>query len=157
MKDRQLRPPISDNAIATMMHQAGLRPSVQRLSILSFILNSGTHPSAEEIFRELSPSMPTLSRTTIYNTLHILEEKNLIRQVNIEPDMVRYDFALYAPHAHFKCLRCGRITDLTGGFNPAPLPSGYMIDSVDLFYKGLCPECNKANNSDINNPSTLKQ
>lgn len=157
MKDRQLRPPISDNAIATMMHRVALRPSVQRLAILSFISNSGTHPSAEEIFRTLSPSMPTLSRTTVYNTLHLLEEKNLIRQINNEPDMVRYDLALYTPHAHFKCLHCGHIIDLAGDIHPAPLPSGYMIDSVDLFYKGICPECSKAQNSDNNNLSTLDQ
>lgn len=148
MKERQH---ISDSAIATMIHEAGLRPSVQRISILSYISNSGRHPSAEEIFQELQSSMPTLSRATVYNSLHILAEKKLIRQVDIEPDMVRYDFALYAPHAHFKCLRCGRIIDLTRDIDSTPILPGYKIDSVDVFYKGLCPECNKEQNSNNNN------
>lgn len=58
---------ISDNDIASMMHKAGVRPSVQRIAIMSFVGNSRLHPSAEEIYRHLHEAMPSLSRTTVYN------------------------------------------------------------------------------------------
>ena len=72
-----------------MMHRAGMRPSVQRIAILSHIGNARTHPSAEEIYNVLKPSMPSLSRTTVYNTLHSLTENRLARVVEIETGLAR--------------------------------------------------------------------
>ena len=93
---------ISDNDIASMMHKAGVRPSVQRIAIMSFVGNSRLHPSAEEIYRHLHEAMPSLSRTTVYNSLHTLAQLSLIRELEIEPGMTRYDLAVQAPHAHFR-------------------------------------------------------
>ena len=103
---------ISDNDIASMMHKAGVRPSVQRIAIMSFVGNSRLHPSAEEIYRHLHEAMPSLSRTTVYNSLHTLAQLSLIRELEIEPGMTRYDLAAQAPHAHFRCRKCGRIIDV---------------------------------------------
>lgn len=133
---------ISDNDIASMMHEAGVRPSVQRIAIMSYIGNSRRHPSADEIYRYLQAAMPTLSRTTVYNALHTLAELSLLRELEIESGMTRYDLAAQAPHAHFRCRECGRIFDLPLFSRLEESFPGYKVDSVDVFYKGLCPECN---------------
>lgn len=52
----------SESELATMLHNAGLRPSVQRISIFSLIANSRLHPSAEEIYSNLWHRFPSLSR-----------------------------------------------------------------------------------------------
>ena len=133
---------ISDNDIASMMHEAGVRPSVQRIAIMSYIGNSRRHPSADEIYRHLQAAMPTLSRTTVYNALHTLAELSLLRELEIESGMTRDDLAAQAPHAHFRCRECGRIFDLPLFSRLEESFPGYKVDSVDVFYKGLCPECN---------------
>lgn len=64
----------SNNEIARMIQETGIRPSVQRVAILSYVANHGTHPTADEIFSAISEEYPTLSRTTVYNSLHTLHE-----------------------------------------------------------------------------------
>lgn len=131
----------SNSDVATMLHKAGIRPSLQRVAVLSFIGNYRTHPSAEEVYRELSAELPTLSRTTVYNTLHSLVDKKLVREIDIEPTVTRYDLALWEPHGHFKCLLCGRIFDVRLASCDSDLPPGFAVDALDVFYKGVCPEC----------------
>ena len=50
----------------------GIKPSVQRMRIFQYLLDHHTHPTVDDIFKNLSPEMPTLSKTTVYNTLNIL-------------------------------------------------------------------------------------
>ncbi len=134
-------PTISDAEITLMMHRAGMRPSVQRIAILSHIGNARTHPSAEEIYNVLKPSMPSLSRTTVYNTLHSLTENRLARVVEIETGLARYDLSAFEPHAHFRCVCCGKIMDVEMNLGEIRLPEGCTLESADVFYKGYCKEC----------------
>jgi len=46
----------------------GVHPSYHRLKILEYLMNHRTHPTVERIPKELSKEIPTLSKTTIYNT-----------------------------------------------------------------------------------------
>lgn len=137
---------ISDTTFTDHMHRAGIRPSVQRLAILGFVANKRLHPTADEIYSALAPLYPTLSRTTVYNTLHALVAGGLLRELEIESGNRRYDYAPQPPHSHFMCRRCRRIYDI-----PVPAriddnpPAGFHIDTVDVYFKGLCPACAENN------------
>lgn len=126
-----------------ILRKAGLRPSPQRAAIAGYIDASRSHPSAEEIYRDLVPDYPTLSLTTVYNTLYALERAGLAKILDIESKNVRFDTAATPNHGHILCRKCGRIFDI-----PLPeniekyMPAGFSIDSVNLYFKGLCPECN---------------
>lgn len=125
-----------------ILRKAGLRPSPQRAAIAGYIDASRCHPSAEEIYKALVPEYPTLSLTTVYNTLYALEKAGLARILDIESRNVRFDTASTANHAHILCRECGQIFDM-----PLPqdieehMPAGFRIDSVNLYFKGLCPSC----------------
>lgn len=84
---------LDDNRLSDMMHRCGIRPSVNRLAVLSFVANRRTHPSADEIFTELQNKFPSLSRTTVYNTLHTLAAAKLLRELEIESGNRHYDLA----------------------------------------------------------------
>lgn len=88
----------------------------------------------------LSPEMPTLSRTTIYNVLNTLEENGAVRAIVIDEKNVRYDICV-DDHAHFKCSRCGRIFDIEMPRMERQLPEGFEMENVDVYYYGICPEC----------------
>lgn len=77
----------------------------------------------------------------------------LLRELEIEAGCSRYDFADQEAHSHFICRQCSRIFDLPmpAGFGPGDV-DGFIIDSADITYRGLCPECRKAINS-----KTIKQ
>lgn len=136
----------TDAELAEMLHRAGVRPSAQRISIFSFVANSQRHPAAESIFTALSEKYPSLSRTTVYNSLHTLVDAGLIRELEIESGNMRYDLAPQSPHSHFICRVCGRIFDM-----PMPadveefVSAGFATESVDIYFRGLCPECRNAN------------
>ena len=134
---------MSKPAIIELFQQCNLRLSEQRLMIYNYLLNHRTHPAAEGIYRALLPDHPTLSLTTVYNTLKILAEHRLIMPVMIEDGEVRYDVDT-SFHGHFKCRVCGKIYDI-----PVKHPqdyellaeSGFKTEDMRLDYYGVCPKC----------------
>ncbi|MEZ3549919.1 MAG: transcriptional repressor [Muribaculaceae bacterium] len=131
--------------LAKMLHGAGIRPSLQRIAVLSIVMNGKRHPSADEVFSEMAEMYPSLSRTTVYNALHSLTNAGLIKELEIESGCMRYDFARQPEHAHFKCRDCGKIFDMAipDGLRES-LSDGFAADSVELSFKGLCPDCKKS-------------
>lgn len=125
-----------------MLHEAGIRPSIHRIGVLLYIANAGTHPTADELYSDMLSLYPSVSRTTIYNTLHTLVSAKLVRELEIDSGNRHYDLALREPHSLFECSKCGRIFDMA---IPAGLErvadAGFTVDSVDLYLKGLCPAC----------------
>lgn len=126
---------------------AGIRPSAQRLEILEFISGCRTHPSANEVYLHLAADNPTLSRTTVFNSLRILAEHGVINDINIDSDSTRYDAPAQTPHAHFICRKCRRIFDIVINLGDIKIDSDYTVDNVNVFFKGLCPECAVTENS----------
>lgn len=125
-----------------ILRKAGLRPSPQRAAIAGYIDSSRCHPSAEEIYKALVVDYPTLSLTTVYNTLYALEKAGLARVLDIESRNVRFDTASTPSHGHVLCRKCGHIFDMPLPQNIEDLmPEGFRIDSVNLYFKGLCPSC----------------
>ena len=75
--------------LVEMLQRCNIRPSVQRVAVLSYVANGSKHPAAEEIYASLSQTFYSLSRTTVYNSLHILAEKGLVRELEIESGCIR--------------------------------------------------------------------
>lgn len=131
----------TESEMLRMMHAAKLRPSVHRLAVLGYVAGK-THPTADEVYKAMLADFPTVSKTTVYNSLHSLAEAGLLRELEIESESSRYDLARQAPHSHFICRRCGRVFDMgmTDSLESLVTP-GFVIDSTELHFKGLCPEC----------------
>lgn len=123
--------------------QYSIKPSVQRTAVMDYLMKNRTHPTIDEIYSALSPSMPTLSKTTVYNTLNLFLEKGAVQQLVIDEKNARYDVDTSA-HAHFICKSCGKVHDI---FNLKPetfeLPdnTGFSIHSVEISYSGICNQC----------------
>lgn len=126
------------------LRQFSIKPSVQRSAVMDFLLKNRIHPTIDQIYSALSPSMPTLSKTTVYNTLDLFLEKGAVRALAIDERNARYDVDV-SSHAHFICKSCGSVHDV---FNVDPLffqlPKSdlFNIDSVEISYSGLCSDCN---------------
>lgn len=129
-----------------MLHDHKVRPSVHRLAVLEYVANRMTHPTAEEIFSNIILDFPSVSKTTVYNSLHTLVEAGIIKELDMENSSTRYDLALQTPHSHFRCRRCGTIFDMA---LPAGLDgivkTGFKVDSTELYFAGICPGCAETN------------
>lgn len=49
-----------------------IKPSVQRIAIMDYLLKHKTHPCIDEIYTALCKEIPTLSKTTVYNTPQVV-------------------------------------------------------------------------------------
>lgn len=128
---------------AKILHDHGIKPSYPRLRIYSYLAQTQSHPTADEIYAHLSREMPTLSKMTVYNTLNVLIEKKLARLICIEEHEARYD-ADASLHGHFKCLACQKVYDFPVIKENLPQNAldGCLMLERDVFYRGFCKNCN---------------
>lgn len=123
----------------------GIQPSVQRIRIYEFLWNNRIHPTVDDIYERLHPEIPTLSRTTVYNTMKLFMESGLVQPLVIEEKEIRYDIDT-SHHGHFKCEQCGSVFDFRAESSETgvyPELAGFMIKERHLYFKGLCKNCVK--------------
>ncbi|MDR0893136.1 MAG: transcriptional repressor [Mediterranea sp.] len=137
---------ISDAYARLLDH--GIKPSMQRLAIMEYLMAHRTHPSADEIFTALVVNMPTLSKTTVYNTLKLFAEQGAALMLTIDDRNANFD-ADTSIHSHFQCKRCGRIYDIRTpeAIKEAEVPDlrEHSVTESHYYYKGICKECLKTN------------
>lgn len=123
---------------------AGIRPSLQRIAILDWLIHHPVHPTVEDVYQGLYRQMPKLSRTTVYNTLRMLSEEKAAQMLTIDEHRVCYDGNV-ASHVHFYCKKCGKVIDLMDEKAPhldsAVNIEGNIVEEEQLYYKGICAEC----------------
>jgi Fur family transcriptional regulator, peroxide stress response regulator len=95
--------------IAKKISGAGLKVTPQRIAVMQ-ALDKLHHPRADEIYRNVLQSIPGLSPTTVYNILDAFVKLKIIRKVQTEADVMRYD-AVRDHHHHLYCLQSDRMED----------------------------------------------
>jgi len=122
----------------------GIKPSVQRIAIMDYLLTHRTHPAIDEIYLALCEDIPTLSKTTVYNTLKLFVEHGAAQMLTIDEKNTCYDADIEL-HAHFLCKKCGKIFDLPSSVGPTKVTAmqdeGFKVDEIHQYFKGFCPSC----------------
>ena len=126
-----------------------IKPSVQRIAIMDYLLKHTTHPCIDEIYLALCKDIPTLSKTTVYNTLKLFVEHGAAKMLTIDERNACFDGDL-SRHAHFQCKVCGRIYDIPleeedDRETECMQQSGFVIEEIHRYYKGVCPQCAERN------------
>ncbi len=127
------------------LRKYNIKPSMQRLAIMDYLLDHySTHPTVAQIYDALSLTMPTLTKTTVYQSLKLFVKHKAVLMITIDERNVRFDADISA-HAHFICKHCSHIYDLPlppGVKHVVPtLLEGHIISEIHLYYKGLCRIC----------------
>lgn len=124
-----------------LVHRS-IRLSHPRLMVLEYLVRNRSHPTVELIYSELHPRLPSLSKTTVYNTLRLLQEAGLVRTVSIDDAEARYDIVT-GDHGHFQCEICGEVFDFEAdiaGITSLDL-NGFLVKDRSVHFKGRCPAC----------------
>jgi len=109
--------------LITAFHEKGFKATPQRLAICEFVLSSKEHPSADQVYKEIKKSYPTLSLATVYQTLHLLTELGLLQELEFDEKTSRYDPDT-SPHINIICRNCGTIED-------------YKDENIEEFWRKL--------------------
>lgn len=92
------------------LRKDGFRITPQRVAIVDHVLNTDSHPSAEELHAAVRKKHPMVSLATVYKTLELLKKKGLVRELDF-PAGARYDSNV-EEHVNLVCVKCGRIDDV---------------------------------------------
>ena len=134
----------TDQPIEAYFKEHGIKPSYQRIKIFEYLIRYKNHPTVDGIFKALVKEIPTLSKTTVYNTLKLFLDHNIVQRLVIEENETRYD-ADTSAHGHFKCENCGNVYDVEGDFPDIDV-SGlkiHQVNEVHLYFIGICNQCLK--------------
>ncbi len=128
--------------IIEILKEKDIAPSMQRIKILEYLQNYKTHPTADMIYQALADEMPTLSKTTVYNTLKTFTEKGVLVALSLFENEVRYEYTK-EPHIHFKCTKCGRIYDVLKTFKCLKNENieGHQVIEHHVNLRGICKNC----------------
>jgi len=134
---------MNQNTIIEKLSEKNIRPSLQRMAVYGFLVENPIHPTVDTIYQALHPEIPTLSKTTVYNTLKQLVDCGLVQTVTIEDGELRFD-ADISNHLHFKCTKCGEVFDVFKEISLPEdlLPEGFVISKMQTNLWGLCANCN---------------
>ena len=101
----------SDASTIEALRSKGYKATPQRITICRIALNSRAHPSAQQVYAEVKKIHPTVSLSTVYKTLGVLRDLELVQEINFPKGQARFD-SYMNPHINLICLKCGNITDL---------------------------------------------
>ncbi|GAB6927194.1 peroxide-responsive transcriptional repressor PerR [Paenibacillus sp. JCM 10914] len=123
----------------------GVRITPQRHAILTYLVESKSHPTADEIYRALEPNFPSMSVATVYNNLKMFIEASMVRELTYGDNSSRFD-ANVSDHHHVICEQCGKIEDfsypsLEDVGVQAEKCTGFEVKGLRMELYGLCRSC----------------
>ena len=139
------------NHAVEQLKQGHVRMTPQRKMILKYLINHHTHPSVEMIFDDLKDTVANISMATVYNTLKLFVEYNLVIELKNGDGSTHYDYFGH-PHYHVVCDNCGKITDVFDPHfkdvseelaNMTRNKTSYLVTGNNIEVHGLCPDCQR--------------
>jgi Fur family ferric uptake transcriptional regulator len=131
-----------------ILRENGHRLTPQRMLVIEALHNADRHISAEELYEQLHSRYPYANISTVYRTLELLKELNLVTETNFGEGYVRYHVAEKGHHHHLVCHSCGKTIDLEeSALHPLKdtllREYGFDADLRHLAISGECKECRK--------------
>lgn len=125
----------SRDRIVQQLHLHGLKPTHQRVRVAEILMAAPTHMTAEQILAAIRRGGERVSKATVYNTLKVLAQRGLVRQIHLDPERSVYDSTI-VPHHHFHDLETGELRDIDPNdiaFSRFPtLPEGMEAEGVEV-------------------------
>ncbi len=95
------------------IRRKGLRQTPQRDEILEIIFASDEHFTPDQLLERLRIAGTKASRATVYRTLSLLLEADLIHEIELGDGQTTYDpnFIDHPNHNHLVCIDCGKVVE----------------------------------------------
>jgi len=101
---------VNRKQLVRILRKNGYKATPQRLAIFKLILSSKDHPTAEQIHNKVSNKFPSMSLSTVYQVLHLLQDIGQIMELKFSGQSSRIETNTN-PHLNIICPVCGKIDD----------------------------------------------
>lgn len=130
---------------ADLLRQHGIQVTAQRLAVLRAVTGQ-PHVTADGVAESVRAQIGAISIQSVYDALTLLATEGLIRRIQPAGSAARFEGRVGDNHHHLICRHCGRVVDVDCAVGSAPCLTaaddmGYEIDSAEVIYWGLCPDC----------------
>jgi Fur family ferric uptake transcriptional regulator len=128
-----------------VLRSAGLRVTRPRVAVLRAV-RTLAHADTDSLIGAVRRELPEVSHQAVYDSLHTLTSKGLVRRIQPSGSVARYESRVGDNHHHVVCRSCGVIADVDCAHGAAPCLTasndhGFVIDEAEVIYWGLCPDC----------------
>ncbi len=128
-----------------MLREASLRVTQPRIAVLAAV-HEHPHADTPSLIARVREDLADVSTQAVYDVLSALHGAGLIRRIQPEGSVARYESRTGDNHHHVVCRACGSIADVdcAVGHTPCLTASsdhGFVIDEAEVIYWGTCPDC----------------
>ena len=142
-----------------MLRGAALRVTRPRIAVLSAV-HDHPHADTASLIGAVRADLGEVSHQAVYDVLNALTSAGLVRRIEPEGSVARYEARVGDNHHHVVCRSCGAIADVDCAVGAAPCLTasddhGFVIDEAEVIYWGLCPDCNTVTHTDSRKDSRV--
>jgi Fur family transcriptional regulator, peroxide stress response regulator len=136
----------SEVVLRRALEASGQRFTQQRAAVYRFLVDTDSHPTADEVFLHVRHELAGISLATVYKSLEALVGCGLAVKLAYADGSARYDGRTDLHH-HVRCVECGRVCDVADHM-PADAveklkeaTKGFRITGYVLELTGICRDC----------------
>jgi Fe2+ or Zn2+ uptake regulation protein len=129
-------------AMTARLTQSGYRVTGSRREVLRAI----TDWDGPFTIEELANALPGVGRATVYRSVKVLQEADLVCRMVLEDGGIRYGLSQGDHHHHLICSACGKVTEFADAELDAAISSnaercGFELGGHSVELYGLCDSC----------------
>lgn len=144
MVDSEIREHLRSK-FAEFIKSKGMRQTPERFAILDKALEQRVHFDIDELYRDIEPEY-RVCRATVYNTVELLCECNILRKHFLNENQAAYEFA-HDKHLHLICLQCGSVKEVHDEGSHEYFEKlkfkGFHSTFISTNIYGICSQCER--------------
>ena len=146
---------VSQESFKKKLKEKGLKVTNQRLLVLQVLAeNKDRHLTAEDIYELVKEDYPEIGLATIYRTVQLLLEMQLVDRISLDDGCARYEIGEFFDgeerhhHHHLICKTCGKVLPFKDDLldeleRHIEEETGFHVLDHELKFYGQCSECRK--------------